>query len=101
MQKYSLYIGKFQKLPEEVKYSYYSPKSGYLLAYRDKEIKGLKKVPVENETRLTSEEKVWLRQCKMTVAVKTHQDHEEEYAKQLNSFLDELEKELKSGSEKK
>jgi hypothetical protein len=94
MGKYSLYIGKLQNLPEYVKYSYYSSDSGYLLAYSDKEIRGMSKVPLENESRLLNAEKVWLKQCKMALNGNALKESKKEYLQLLSDFLDNFEKEL-------
>lgn len=91
--KYSLYIGLPQDL-KGVEYQYFSPDSGYQLAYSNKPIRDMEVVPTENESLLTGAEKVWLRQAKLRVNAQALREHEKEYVDLLNGFLDAWEKEL-------
>lgn len=100
-RKYSLYIGKYTELPKEVKFDYFSAESGYLLAYHDSPIEGMRLVPAEKEVRLSTEERAWLLKCKLKVNAEAVKENYDETITALSDFLEAFEKELKTETEKK
>ncbi|MBQ8319471.1 MAG: hypothetical protein IJX81_01165 [Clostridia bacterium] len=99
MEKYSLYIGRYKDLPEE-EFSYFSPMSGYMLVYSQKEVEGLKKVLPEKESKLSSDERAWLTQTKLTISARHFGQSMEEATKNAEQFFELLKKELKAEQEK-
>lgn len=94
MSKFQLNIGRYKELPKE-KYTFYSPESGYMLVFTDKDIDGFIKVAEEKENRLTADERAWLRKSKTETIKSALKNNQKEYTEVLNNFLDKFEDELK------
>lgn len=87
MNQYQLFIGRYKELPEE-EYSYYTPTSGYMLVFTDKDISdsGFKKVLPEKEQELPNDAKIWLINARLSVVGKMHLTAEETLSK-INILL--------------
>ena len=98
--KYSLYAGALQKTDSNL-YSYFGGNSTYMLVYTDNPLTGdFIKIPVEKESNLTEDEKLWLNRCKVAINTRHVKKNIDDYSYFLNEFLDKFEKELKSEKEK-
>lgn len=100
-KKYQLYASKCLDVPHGIKYSFVPSHLGCLFVYSDTEPIGkaeFKLIP-EN-TPLSSEVQAWLSRTKMAIDVKVMRENQKEYANFLNSFLDNVEKELKQQANK-
>lgn len=100
MDKYTLYIGSYKELSDEIEYSYYSTESKYMLAYHNKPIDCMQAVPLEKQSRLTQEEKAWLFMTKQTVNMKAQTENLADITDKLQGFLSVFEKELKAETKK-
>lgn len=106
--QYRLYIGRYTRIPHET-YSYFNPQSGYLLLFTNQDPgDGFRMVPPANESRLTQEERRWLRMSKMEVNRVAMEENREDYQTVISAFLDAFEREceiekkkLKGGEPKK
>lgn len=96
MQKFKLFVGKSQKIPDGVKYYYYSASSQYILLYTAAEaVRGFLLVD-ENQVRLAPEEREWLFSCKVAENKKSLQEHEAAYREMLETYISFLENEVKT-----
>lgn len=101
VQKYKLYVGKVQIIPDDIKYSYVSGHNRYMLVYSDKEPEGkFTELPDKLLKDLTQAEKEWLLACKLEINAKFMKDNEQQSLGLIENFLDNLEKELKKETAK-
>ena len=101
MDKYRLFIGRYKELPEK-EFTYYTPTSGYMLVYTNKDIQeqGFKKVLPEKECNLLQEEKTWLQMTKLTLLAKAISVSAEQVTESINRFAECLKKELEEEKQK-
>lgn len=91
--QYRLYIGRYTRILHET-YSYFNPQSGYLLLFTNQDPgDGFRMVPPANESRLTQEERRWLRMSKMAVNRVAMEENREDYQAVMSAFLDVFERE--------
>lgn len=96
VQKYKLYVGKFQIISDEIKYSYVSGHNRYMLVYSENIPEGkFVELPDELLKDLTQAEKEWLLACKIEINTKFMKDNEKQSMGLIENFLDNLERELK------
>lgn len=96
LEKYRLYVGRLQPIPEDVEFSFYSSKRGYLFLFTKTELPdGFALLDLEHYNELSAEEKAWLESSYARIAyewLKTHKPSDEEV---LMNFLDDVEDRLK------
>lgn len=88
-------------MPDKAEFSYYSAESKYLLVYSNAAVDGMSEVPLVNHGKLTEHERKWLLGCKTMVNLRALKENQKEYAKLLDSVLDELKKEIELAKVKK
>lgn len=94
---YKLYVGKPQKLPATVKYAHYCMATNEMLVYAEEQpTEAFAEVSEEQQTRLNSEQRKWLTQCKIAINTAAMAEKTNEYTALLNGFLEEFEKELEN-----
>ena len=98
IEQYHLYVGRLQPIPEEVKYSFYSSKRGYLFLFTDKEPKGFAKLEPKHYTELSTTERAWLDNCSSEVLLNSikSMDAPERDRMALEWFFEEAERRLKA-----
>jgi hypothetical protein len=88
-EKFNLFVGQVQEIPDKAKYYYFSAEAGYILVYAQAEsLEGFVLVD-ENEVTLTYNERVWLASCKLqenTKAIK-----EPKFLEMLEAFVADME----------
>ena len=94
---YSLYIGKVQALPSNVKYSYYNSNGQYILLYTENkpDIGDYRIVKEDLYSKLQSEEKKWLLNAKTAINAEHLKKNAEMFVDVLSDFAKSLEQELK------
>ena len=97
LEKYKLYVGRLQPIPEDAEFSFYSSKRGYLFVFTKMEQpEGFPLLDNDHYDELSAEEKAWLESSYSRIAyewLKTHKPNEEEV---LMNFLDDVEDRLKA-----
>ena len=98
IEQYHLYVGRLQPIPEEVKYSFYSSKRGYLFLFTDKEPKGFAKLEPKHYTELSTIERAWLDNCSSDVLLHSikSMDAPERDMMALEWFFEDAERRLKA-----
>lgn len=97
IRKYSLYVGELQKLPDDIRFSYYNAEHKYLLLYTDKKPSG-DFIDADDKMlydSLNPDEKIWLAACKTTLMVDYMKETAQNTSKSLSDFANILEVELK------
>lgn len=105
IERYHLYVGRLQPIPEEVEYSFYSSKRGYLFLFTDKEPEGFAKLEPKDYTELSMAERAWLNSCSSEVLLNSVESMDaperdrmalewcfEEAERRLKAMREELEK---------
>lgn len=100
---YTLYVGRYQDLPADVKYSYYDYSRGYLfvLSNRKPDGKFAELDPDNVYDEMTEREKEWFNNACLEINVDWVKEHPDETEQLALSFLDDFEKELQIELEKK
>lgn len=97
MEKYSLYVGKLQPLPNNSRFSYYNGNYGYLLVFTDQKPEGdFIEVTGEPLNALSAAEREWLFSCKRTIAAEHLKKNEKTYLAMMQEFVKQFEEELKA-----
>ena len=100
VKNYKLYVGGLQKIPDNIRFSYYNSRHQYFLIFSNEEPKGefLEVIP-ETMQELDSDERAWLASCKLSLSVETMNSASKEISQSLTSFAEILENELKKEAE--
>lgn len=95
-EKYQLYVGHLQDIPDYAEFSYYDSTKRRLFLLCDRRPDG-KFAPVPHELwgELTPDESKWLRESCREINRRWMEAHQNEAAETANAFLDLFEKELK------
>lgn len=94
--KYQLWVGPLQEIPEDVEFSYYDSRRGYLFLLTDSKPKGrFKVVTPELFGELNASERAWYDTSCMKLNHRWMQEHEPEAKEKVDAFLDNFEAELK------
>lgn len=96
VQKYKLYVGELQKIPEGTRFSFYNSAHKYFLIFSKEIPKGNFIEVTDNiiDTELNIEEQSWLFNCKTTVMVEYMKNQMQDTSSALNDFANILDKEL-------
>lgn len=100
MSRFKLWVGKLQAIPEDVKFSYYDSRRGYLFILSQEKPEGMFKVVTpELFGELNASERAWYDSSCMKLNSQWIRDHPEAKEK-VDAFLDQLEEELKREAER-
>ena len=95
-EKYQLYVGHLQDIPDYAEFSYYGSVKRRLFLLCDRKPDGkFAPVPPEMWGDLTPDEAKWLRESCREINRRWVEAHRDEAADTANAFLDLFEKELK------
>ena len=95
MKKYLLYVGKYQTLSKEIRYSFYDSDVNELLILTEKDPpSGFIPVPDSHLSFLTKAEQTWLLACKLKLNGEAFKENEKEFSEYTELFLETLEKAL-------
>ena len=101
VQEYKLYVGKFQFISDEIRFSYASSHGRYMLVFDNKQPEGkFTELPSDLLKDLTQEEKDWLLGCKLKINAEFMRKNEEQSFEILDNFLNKFEKELEKEKRK-
>lgn len=101
VQEYKLYVGKFQFISDEIRFSYVSSHGRYMLVFDKKQPEGkFAELPEDLLKDLTQEEKDWLLGCKFKVNAEFMRKNEEQSFEILDKFIIKFEKELEKEKRK-
>ena len=94
-EKYQLYVGPLQEIPEYAEFSYYESTKRRLFLLCDRKPEG-KFAPVPDELigEMTPTERAWLNTSCLELNRRWMETHKEEAAETANAFLDAFEAEL-------
>ena len=101
VQEYKLYVGKFQFISDEIRFSYASSHGRYMLVFDNKQPEGkFTELPNNLLKDLTIEEKDWLLGCKFKINAEFMRKNEEQSFEILDNFVNKFEKELEKEKRK-
>lgn len=99
--KYRLFVGPLQDVPNDVEFSCYDSRRGYLFLLTDKEPSG-RFAPMTEELmgEMTDFEREWYNRSCFIINGRWVAEHEEESREQVESFLADFEAELKKEADR-
>lgn len=99
--KFQLWVGPLQEIPEDVEFSYYDSRRGYLFLLTDSKPKGrFKIVTPELFGELNASERAWYDDACIKLNHRWVRAHEPEAKQKVDVFLDQFEEELKREAER-
>ncbi|MBQ8497533.1 MAG: hypothetical protein IJ489_08785 [Clostridia bacterium] len=102
MKTYTLYVGRYQKLPEDIRYSFYDAEAKELLILTENDPpRDFIFVPDSHLSFLTKSEREWLFACKLKINAEFVKNNEKELTEYAEVFLDTLETALNELEPKK
>ena len=95
MKHYQLFVGRYQNLPENIKYSFYDSDVRELLILTENDPpSGFIPVPESHLSFLTKAEQTWLLSCKLKLNGEAIRENEKDFSEYTELFLETLEKAL-------
>ncbi len=95
MKNYKLFVARYRKLPEDIRYSFYDSDAKELLILTENDPpSGFIPVPDSHLSFLTKSEQTWLLACKLKLNGEALRENEKEFSEYMELFLETLEKAL-------
>lgn len=97
LKDYRLYVGRLQEIPEEVKYSFYSSRRGYLFLYTDVKMPdSFVEIDPSHYVELSTEERKWLNDVVGAIVLAWASNNTLSEEELLNSYFDDVERRLEA-----
>ena len=97
LKDYRLYVGRLQEIPEEVKYSFYSSRRGYLFLYTDVKMPdSFVEIDPSHCVELSTEERKWLNDVVGAIVLAWASNNTLSEEELLNSYFDDVERRLEA-----
>lgn len=94
---YRLYVGRLQEIPEEVKYSFYSSRRGYLFLYTDMKMPdSFVEIDPSHYVEMSAEERKWLNDVVGAIVLAWASNNTLSEEELLNSYFDDVERRLEA-----
>ena len=97
MEKYKVFAGRLQAIPDGIEFSFYGERGRYMLVYAPKAPNDtFTEIPTEKEINLSDDERAWLSHCKNTVSMRFLAENKDVLFPTLETFIDRFREELEN-----